>query len=226
MRVTKGDIIIDCATRAELDMALLALSGTESYVRPWPGVTVPVITEEMLVDRPNPVQQMMAGGDCSLGTATLGEYITEEQEQRLRLVPDPYRFGTGEQCGPAGDPGTDAVLPHVPLLQHIEYAPPLVGAPVDLAPEPPAPQAITLDSGSGPRYVPVTRKLLDVLVEVVRFPDGVYARGIGELIGVNRATASSRLQGLKALGLVEHPATNQTKWRATQLARRSKLVAC
>lgn len=115
LRVTKGDIAIECADQAELAMALAALRATETDVAPLPGVHIPgaqfgPLRADLFTPEVPPL-------DCSIGTASLGgEYISEADEQRLRLVPDPYRFGEDpsldpNRCGPAGDPRTDTFLP-------------------------------------------------------------------------------------------------------------------
>jgi hypothetical protein len=196
MRVTKGDITIECADQHELGMALLALSGTQSDFHPLPGVHIP-------------------GGDCSLGTAELGEYLTEREEQRLRLV----------------EP-----LPPVPLLKQIGYPPGQIGYPPACGPAgDPDTDVVTVDylgggrgGHAGTQHIPVTRCCLDVLEAVLLFPEGVYAKGVGELLGISPKSKAvgGRLQKLATMGLVEHPHHNRNLWRATPLARRSKLVAC
>jgi hypothetical protein len=179
MRITRGDIIIECDTQAELASALAVL--------------------------------MAPPAEIPLGTAELGEYLTEREEQRLRLVEPlpPLHLGYPPACGPAGDPRTDTVFPAGdPGTDIVQASPPS---------EHPAPQ-----------YVPVTRCCLDVLEAVFLFPEGVYAKGIGELLGISPKSKAvgGRLQKLATMGLVEHPHHNRNLWRATPLARRSKLVAC
>lgn len=104
LRVTKGDIAIECADQAELAMALAALRATETDVAPLPGVHIPgaqfgPLRADLFTPEVPPL-------DCSIGTASLGgEYISEADEQRLRLVPDE------NTCGPAGDPRTDTFPP-------------------------------------------------------------------------------------------------------------------
>lgn len=200
MRVTKGDITIVCEPH-ELDAALLALRATQSEFHPLPGVDIP-------------------GGDCSLGTAQMfggEEFVSEEQGLRLveplpllKRIEFPPLYGTAAhemaeayQCGPAGDPRTDMVAT---VVEHGGGG----------------------GGHAGPQHIPVTRCCLDVLEAVLLFPEGVYAKGIGELLGISPKSKAvgGRLQKLATMGLVEHPHHNRNLWRATPLARRSKLVAC
>jgi hypothetical protein len=74
------------------------------------------------------------------------------------------------------------------------------------------------------QHVPVSRRNLDVLEAVMLFPEGVPASGLGTLLGLTSHTVHGRLQSLKRAGLVEGVPGHEL-WRATPLARRSKLVA-
>ena len=79
------------------------------------------------------------------------------------------------------------------------------------------------DSVPTVQHIPVSARNMEVLDAVMLFPDGVPSNGIAELIGVPSPIVSGRLQILKDSGLVEKVPGHRA-WRATQLARRSKLV--
>lgn len=75
------------------------------------------------------------------------------------------------------------------------------------------------------QLIPVSRRNLEVLEAVMCFPEGVPNRGLQQLLGLREGQISGRLNTLKVKGLVEL-IPHSLAWRATQLARRSKLVAC
>jgi hypothetical protein len=75
------------------------------------------------------------------------------------------------------------------------------------------------------QHVPVRAILLDVLNAILLFPEGVESRGVAELLGLTDKSIGNRIQRLKGAGLVEK-VPHHRQWRATQLARRAKLVKC
>jgi hypothetical protein len=75
------------------------------------------------------------------------------------------------------------------------------------------------------QHIPVRAILLDVLNVILLFPEGVEARGVCELTGFSDKAIGNRIQRLKNMGLVEK-VPHHRQWRATQLARRAKLVKC
>lgn len=75
------------------------------------------------------------------------------------------------------------------------------------------------------QHIPVRALLLDVLNAILLFPEGVESRGVAELLGITEKSIGNRIQRLKAAGLVEK-VPHHRQWRATQLARRAKLVKC
>lgn len=85
----------------------------------------------------------------------------------------------------------------------------------DVAPTPPEPE---------PQVVLVRSVLLDVLKVLPEFPDGITAKGISGLTGVEQSTVIHRLTRLNKMGLAESMPPPM-RWRATDLARRAKLVA-
>ena len=74
------------------------------------------------------------------------------------------------------------------------------------------------------QMVPVGRKLLDILEIVLCFPDGISSKGVQHLTGLSDGAVGNRLTRLRVAGLLERIPHSIT-WRATDLARRSKLVA-
>lgn len=139
---------------------------------------------------------------------------------------------------------------HIPVVPHIEAAVPdwRVGGPVH--PYVPNTQGISADEldsleddkpaltlvpptesdDSVPevptvQHIPVRAKLLEVLECIMLFPEGVESRGVCELLGVGDKGVGNRIQRLKQAGLVEQ-VPHHRRWRATQLARRAKLVKC
>ena len=77
---------------------------------------------------------------------------------------------------------------------------------------------------TGPQSIPVPHKQLQVLNTLMEFPDGITARGISSLIGVSPGAIGHRLGKLRERNLVQH-IDNTWQWRATDTARRAKLVA-
>lgn len=75
------------------------------------------------------------------------------------------------------------------------------------------------------QHIPVSAKLLEVLEAVMLFPEGVGCPGISTLLGLTVKTVTGRMQMLKKQGLVE-TVPHHRAWRATELARRAKLVKC
>jgi hypothetical protein len=112
-------------------------------------------------------------------------------------VPVPSTFG---DVYPPGDKGTD-----------------ILGLPITEPSEP-----IVLDSLG--QIIPVRRKLLDVLDVIASFPEGITTQGVSTLIGVAASATSHRVTRLKKMGLVES-VPHTIYWRATDLARKAKLVA-
>lgn len=77
---------------------------------------------------------------------------------------------------------------------------------------------------SAVQMVPVRRKLLDILEVVLCFPEGISSKGVQNLTGLSDGAVGNRLTRLRLAGLAERVAHHHL-WRATDLARRSKLVA-
>lgn len=73
------------------------------------------------------------------------------------------------------------------------------------------------------QHISVSAVNLEVLEAVMLFPEGVTSKGIQQLLGLSDTTASGRVQTLREQGLIER-LPHRNIWRATELARRSKLV--
>jgi hypothetical protein len=74
-----------------------------------------------------------------------------------------------------------------------------------------------------PQHIPVSRKNNEILEAIMLFTEGVGTSGLTQLLGIPQVIVASRIQALKSAGLVEKIPGHRL-WRATQLARRAKLV--
>lgn len=92
----------------------------------------------------------------------------------------------------------------------------------------PQPTALASVSPIGPvERIPLLQNLLDVLNVVLTFPEGISAKGIGQLLPITETkptAVGNRLYRLKLMGLVEK-VDGHWIWRATQRARDAKLIA-
>lgn len=99
-----------------------------------------------------------------------------------------------------------------------------IGIELDAADDKPTLSLVPTESNdSDVQHIPVRAKQLDVLEAVLVFAEGVQCKGIEQLLGLPEKAVSGRIQCLKKAGLVEL-VPHSTRWRATQLARRAKLV--
>ena len=130
---------------------------------------------------------------------------------------------------PEPPPAAMAVeLPTLPVLQSVSNPfMPMVPSPPPLKSlvQYPSEEDNVVQLGSAePHMIPVRVVLMEVLEVVKCFPEGITSRGVSELTGVEVGRVSHRLTRLKKMGLVES-VKGSINWRATQLARRAKLVA-
>jgi hypothetical protein len=86
-----------------------------------------------------------------------------------------------------------------------------------------APKLAAVPDADAPKHISVSAVNLEVLEAVMLFPEGVTSKGIQQLLGLSDTTASGRVQTLREQGLIER-LPHRNIWRATELARRSKLV--
>jgi hypothetical protein len=172
IRITKGDITLECETQADVRLALGVFADVDEP--PLPSVAVVPVVNGVPVGAP---------------------------EWRVGGPPDPK--------------------PLPPIADEYYPQPPDGGPPEGFR----VLRAVPTESGDSVQHVPVRALLLDVLNAIMLFPEGVETRGVAELLGLTDKSIGNRIQRLKDAGLVEK-VPHHRRWRATQLARRAKLVKC
>lgn len=176
MRISKGDIAIDCETQAELQIAIACLTEMMRGYEPQP-------LPEWRVGGPPDVEVLRAQGQYPADTISLPDDVPSG-----RMSVDMGFIDTESD---------DSDEPFLPLAT--------VGT-------------------IAPQHIPVSVKNMAVLDAVMLFPEGITVKGVSSLTGLEVKTVGGRMQMLKSKGLVEL-IPHKLDWRATQLARRAKLVA-
>lgn len=121
-------------------------------------------------------------------------------------------------------PDTVADLPPMPdVFAGLKGNHPLADRPAPLALVPPTESPDSVPNPVMPQHISLPRKQNEVLEAVILFPEGVTTNSLSTLLGVSQMVVSGRIQELKVKGLIEKLPGHKA-WRATQLARRAKVV--
>lgn len=208
-RIIKGDTTIEADTEDELKQAIRVLAGTVSTV------------ENLLGD---PFVAAAIPADKLRALAPSTEFIPYTPgapfPHSAMYGTNDYPMGTGElgeYYEPPEEGGQQSLMSDQPKLTVVENGG-IVGTVTHID------RSSKAFSVAITEQISVRREHLKVLNAVISFTDGVTAQGVCQILGVGYTFVGPKLSKLQKMALVER-IPHSLLWRATDKARRAKLVA-